>query len=241
VKSFRYSVNRHGKNKDWNHKLLTEKFADTEGNLEALQKNIISGYAICSLLGGKRRLRISFQGGQIVFIDIDNSQEMKDENGKIVKDADGKVIKIYLHQLTIAEALEHPIVQKHGALIYTTSSHGERESASPNGIWEKFRVVFVLPVVVNDPNIFEAIVGELLEVLPGDPACKSAVSVFYGSTKAEFPLVNKEAVLPYRFIQRATEKVKEQQLKRKQHSNQHETKGQHQKEANGKGHNYKEN
>lgn len=241
MKSFRYSVNRHGKNKDWNFEILTVKFVDIEGNLETLQENIRSGSAICSLLGGKRKLRENFQGAQLPFIDIDNSQEMKDENGKIVKDADGKVIKIYLHQLTIAEALEHPIVQKYGALIYTTSSHGKRESASPNGIWEKFRIVFVLPEVVKDPKIFEAIVGELLEILPGDPACKSAVSVFYGSTKAEFPLVNKEAVLPYSFIQRATEKVKEEQRERTQHHNQSEVRVRHQKEANGKGHNDKEN
>ncbi|HYX16200.1 MAG TPA: PriCT-2 domain-containing protein, partial [Nostoc sp.] len=92
-------------------------------------------------------------------------------------------------------ALVHPFIKKHCALMYTTASHKQD--------WHKFRLVFLLPEYVQGADTVEACTRFLMQQLPHDPACKDASRVFYGSTEAEFPLVNPEATLPAEWIQEA--------------------------------------
>ncbi|MEA5505038.1 PriCT-2 domain-containing protein, partial [Halotia wernerae UHCC 0503] len=193
---FKFAVNTFGRNKNWDFKKLAANFQDTEGTIADVQQHIKAGHAICAgLLGGQWRSKAHIIGSHWLLLDIDNSDIARDAYGKPIKDENGNHIKVYDHQLTIDEALAHPFIQKHCALIYTTASH------RPD--WHKFRLVFLLPQYVEGTDTVEACTRFLMQQLPHDPACKDASRVFYGSTEAEFPLVNPQATLPAEWVTEA--------------------------------------
>jgi hypothetical protein len=193
---FKFAVNTTGTNKEWDFKKLAANFIDVFGTLADVQHHIKAGHAICAgLLGGKWRSKANVIGSHWLLLDIDNSDVARDTDGKPIKDENGNSIKVYKHQLTLEEALGHPFIKKHCALIYTTASH------KPD--WHKFRLVFLLPEYVQGADTVEACTRFLMQQLPHDPACKDASRVFYGNTEAEFPLVNPEATLPTEWIQEA--------------------------------------
>ena len=192
----KFAFNATGTNKDWDFKKLAGNFIDVEGTLADVQKHIKAGHAICAgLLNGKWRSKANIIGSHWLLIDIDNSDVARDAYDKQILDANGNSIKVYDHQLTIQEALVHPFIKKHCALMYTTASHKQD--------WHKFRLVFLLPEYVQGADTVEACTRFLMQQLPHDPACKDASRVFYGSTEAEFPLVNPEATLPAEWISEA--------------------------------------
>lgn len=192
----KFAVNTHGRDKEWDFTLLSGKFRDLTGALDDVIHHIQQGHAICAgLLGGKWRSKASFAGSYWVLAEIDNAALLKDEEGNVVKGDDGKGIKVYQHQMTLDEAVVHPFISQHCSLIYTTPSH------TPD--WHRFRLVFLLPEYVADIEVYEAMVRLLLEQLPHDPACKDGVRVFYGNTKAEFPLINPDACLPADWMEQA--------------------------------------
>lgn len=196
MKRFKFAVNTHGKNKDWDFRALAGKFRDVSGTVEDVQRHVAAGHALCAgLLGRQWRAKRNVIGSQWILLDIDNSDVVRDEDGKPVKDEAGKTTPIYKHQLSLDEALAHPFIQQHCALIYTTASHRPE--------WPKFRLVFLLPSYVADIDTYEAMVRLLMEQLPHDPSCKDASRVFYGSTEASFPLVNPDAALPLDWQQKA--------------------------------------
>jgi regulator of replication initiation timing len=209
-KQLQFAVNTAGKNKDWDFSKLSGQFRDRQGTLDDVIEHVKQGHALCAgLLNGQWRSKSAFSGSQWVLIDIDNSAMLRDESGKVVKDEDGNGIKIYEHQLTIDEAIAHPFIQQHCALIYTTASHRAE--------WHKFRLVLPLPEFVKDIDVYEAVVRLLLNQLPHDAACKDGVRVFYGNTGAEFPLINPAARLPQDWIQQAialAEQAKREQKER---------------------------
>ncbi|MBE9209777.1 PriCT-2 domain-containing protein [Nostoc sp. LEGE 06077] len=196
VPKFKFAVNTCGKNKDWDFKKLSANFQDAEGTLEDVQQHIKAGHAICAgLLGNKWRSKANVIGSQWLLLDIDNSDVARDEDGKPIKDANGNSIKVYTPQLTIEQALAHPFIKKHCALLYTTASH------KPD--WHKFRLIFPLPQYVEGADTVEACTRFLMQQLPHDPACKDASRVFYGNTEAEFLIVNPEATLPDEWVTEA--------------------------------------
>ncbi|UKP01369.1 PriCT-2 domain-containing protein [Nostoc sp. UHCC 0870] len=192
----KFAFNATGRNKDWDFKKLSANFQDVEGTLEDVQQHIKAGHAICAgLLGSKWRSKSNVIGSQWLLLDIDNSDIARDAYGKPILDENGNSIKVYTPQLTIEEALTHPFIQKHCALMYTTVSH------RPD--WHKFRLVFPLPQYVEGADTVEACTRFLMQQLPHDPACKDASRVFYGNTEAEFLLVNPEATLPDEWVTEA--------------------------------------
>jgi len=194
--TFRFAVNTAGKDKEWNWGVLTSQFKDKEGTLDDVIQHIKAGHALCcSLMGGKGRNTANVIGSQWILLDVDNSSEGKDADGEKVRDANNKIVKVYKHELTLDEALAHPFVQAHCALVYTTPSH------TPN--WHKFRLVFLLPEYLEGSERVEAAVKLLMEKLPHDRCCKDAGRVFFGSSKAAFPLINPKAVLPGDWVEQA--------------------------------------
>jgi hypothetical protein len=198
--------------------LLAGQFQDQRGTIADVMEHVQSGHALCAgLLNGKWRSKSNITGSQWVLIDIDNSKGLTntdgnplDDQGRLIRigrqslDVHGNPIdkpdgrkqaKIYDHQLTIDEAIAHPFIAQHCALIYTSASH------KPD--WHKFRLVFLLPEQVEGSDTIEALVLYLMEQLPHDPACKDSSRVFYGNTNAEFPLVNPIATLPPDWIEQA--------------------------------------
>ena len=203
---FQFAVNTAGTDKEWDYKLLTSQFKDREGTIEDVLEHVKSGHALCAgLLGNKRRVKSNVIGSWWILLDIDNSDILLDEAGLAVKGENGKAIKKYKPELTLDEAIAHPFVQKHCALIYTTASH------RPD--WHKFRLIFLLPEFVEGAETVEACIELLQQQFPHDPNCKDAGRVFYGSTLAEFPLVQSNVTLPSDWVQRARDAVENKQIK----------------------------
>lgn len=184
LKEISFAVNTHGCDKDWDFKKLSGRFQDKIGTIHDVMHHVKAGHAICAgLLNNKWRCKSNVTGSQWVLLDIDNSG--KDDGGE----------KCYRHQMTIDEALANEFVRSHCSLIYTTSSH------TPE--WHKFRLIFLLPDYVGSAETVEVVTRYLMKLLPHDPACKDASRVFYGSTEAQFPLVQPNATLPQQWINEA--------------------------------------
>lgn len=203
--TFKFAVNPAGCDKNWDYRLLAGKFKDRQGTIEDVKRHVKNGHALCAgLLNGKWRAKSNVLGSYWILLDIDNSDVLRDDAGQPVKGEDGKTTKIYKHDLTLDEALAHPFVQTHCALIYTTASH------KPG--WHKFRLVFLLPEFVEGADTVEACTRLLMQQFPHDPACKDASRVFYGSTSAEFPLTQPNATLPGEWVQQARYKAAQERI-----------------------------
>ena len=195
-RQFEFAINTKGVNKNWNYETLTAGFTDVTGDIFDVQRHIAAGHAVCAgLLGGKRKNKSNVIGSNWVLIDIDNSTVLKGEDGKPLKDAEGKAIKVKEPQMTLEQALQQPFIMEYCSLIYTTASH------KPD--WHKFRLVFLLPEKITDTWVLEECIKCVMGILPHDPACKDASRVFYGSTGAEFPLINPSTVLPQDWIEQS--------------------------------------
>jgi hypothetical protein len=97
--AFIYSVNTHGKDKDWDFEQLTTGFEDRSGTLDDLKIAIASGYAITGAhFDGQRRKTANVRKVGLVLVDIDGG-------------------------MTIDQALADPFVSQYCALTYTTPSH----------------------------------------------------------------------------------------------------------------------
>ena len=100
------------------------------------------------------------------------------------------------HGLTVDEFLKSPLAAK-AAWVYTTTSH------DPSNNKERFRVIFRLPKVITDPDLYKEIVTVLVKQTNADEACTDCCRTFYGNDNAQQPLINDDAVLGYDIIEEA--------------------------------------
>ena len=100
------------------------------------------------------------------------------------------------HGLTVDEFLKHPLASK-AAWVYTTTSH------DPANDKERFRVIFRLPDVITDPDLYKEIVTVLVKKTHADEACTDCCRTFYGNDNAQQPLINDDAVLGHDIIEEA--------------------------------------
>jgi hypothetical protein len=216
--TFKFAVNREGKDKNWDFELLTTRYRDVEGTIEDVKREVGQGYALCAgLLGGKRKSKANVIGSQWILIDVDNSSVQKDEFGQPVKGEDGKPIKIYDPQLTLESALNHPFVRRYCALLYTTPNH--------RADWHKFRLVFLLPEYVQGADTVEICTRFLMQHLPHDPVCKDASRVFYGNSRAEFPLLQPSVTLPLDWVVEARQTAERERIEHARRSKEIEERG----------------
>ena len=197
--SFRFSVNRQGRNKQWDYKLLTTKFEDREGTILDLIEAVRAGYAVNGAwFGGKSRSKANVLGVGCLLLDFDNSKAKLDSNGLPLKDSQGKIISEYDPQLTKDAALTHPFLSRYAAAIYTSPSH--------KPTWHKLRAVIPLPRFLPADD-YESVAQLVLEEFPmADPACSDAGRVFFGHTNTEVYFLGGEP-LPPDWIKRARQKT----------------------------------
>lgn len=203
----KFSVNRSGKDKNWDYEKLSTEFENTEGTVETVLEAVKAGYAINGAWFKGRRKKANVLGVQLLLVDIDNTTYQVDQFGKPVKDLEGKRIPIYSRELTIEDAIAHPFVQKYCAFIYTTASH------KPD--WHKLRLGFILPEVI-DRETYESLASIVLKEFPHDPACKDAGRVFFGNSNTEIILCNSNVVLDSSFIEAAKVKKEQDAIARKE-------------------------
>lgn len=107
------------------------------------------------------------------------------------------------HGMTVAEAIAHPLVSAHAALIYPSPSH------QLPGKGDRFRIVFRLPRSLSDVAAYEAIVSRLItEIGAADPSTKDASRLWYGARPGSEPLYfAPEACLPESWIASAEQAI----------------------------------
>ncbi|WP_126146867.1 AAA family ATPase [Synechococcus elongatus] len=168
---FRLSVNRSWTGKPNPEKVnLAKGWQEADFDLPDLRQHIEAGFAVNSaLLAGSRRSNEAFISSQLVFVDIDN-KDPKTEG--------------WSPQLSIAQALELPIVRDHAAYLYYSPSHRAN--------WERFRIVWIAPIPIDDRGVYSDLVNWIYSQIPGiDTKTSSVTNLFYGSTynaKVEPPL-----------------------------------------------------
>lgn len=176
-RQFRFSYNPLVKNKTKAYKDQARGYIDTEGTLNDVVSIIKKGYAINNgLFADKKQCRNNWVGSHWVILEVDN-----------------KVGGVYHPQLSIQQALEHPFVQKHCGLIYTSPNHAEN--------WHRFRMIFPLPEFCSDLTTYEKWVERVASELPHDKNARKIDQPFYGNTQAIFPLVNPKACLSLDLLQ----------------------------------------
>lgn len=98
--------------------------------------------------------------------------------------------------MTLAEAQGHPFIRQHAALII--------ESASSTNEHNKFRIVFILPTVLQGWENIRLCNKYLAHVVgSADPACKDASRYFFGAPGRSPVLLNESATLPDAFVDEA--------------------------------------
>ncbi len=203
ARKFRFSVNRQGRNKQWDYKLLTTKFEDREGTIDDLIEAVRAGYAVNGAwFGGLSRSKANVLGVGCLLLDFDNSKAKLDSNGLPLKDSQGKIISEYDPQLTLEAALTHPFLSRYAAAIYTSPSH--------KPTWHKLRAVIPLPRFLPADD-YESVAQLVLEEFPmADPACSDAGRVFFGNTNTEVYFLGGEP-LPPEWIARAKNQAAQRQ------------------------------
>jgi hypothetical protein len=116
-----------------------------------LATTVTDGIALTAQLTGRRKTANYFRS-DMVTVDID-------------------------HGMTVEQALAHPLVARHAALIYTTASH------TPTA--HRFRIVFITPRTITDAREMWALARSLALRLGGDPAATDATRISYGNRGAQ--------------------------------------------------------
>jgi hypothetical protein len=107
------------------------------------------------------------------------------------------------HGLTLEEFAEHPLADS-ACFVYTTPSH------DPENGKHRFRILFRLPELVTNGELYKAIVTILTHALGGDRSCTDPTRLFYGNSEASCLGCDHDAILDERIITDA-EKFLEQQ------------------------------
>lgn len=84
----------------------------------------------------------------------------------------------------ISDAIKDPINSNYCSVLYTTSGH------TPDH--HRFRLIFILPRTIKDPEEMRAATRSLAKRLKGDPSATDPARMFYGNTNATFHFFNKE-------------------------------------------------
>ena len=184
--TFKFSINKGFKNKDrlpggsW-----AKGWTTVEASPSGLKELIESGYCFnpAHLAKGYRQDE-NFISSQLLVFDIDNKT--------VIDGAD-----VYQPNLTIEQALAHPIIRQYAVYLYPTPSHTHD--------WHRFRIVFILPEAVTDPAVYKTLIASIgSQHIPGyDPATTSVTNLFYGHEGCEPILWNPNAVAPADWIQAA--------------------------------------
>ena len=95
-------------------------------------------------------------------------------------------------------------------LYYTTASHKPQHGSN------RFRVVFRLPRRIDDPELYKAIVTQLINTLGSDKNCSDPCRIFYSYSGGTQQLLHPEATLPESIITAAQEKLQEDLKRRRQ-------------------------
>ena len=161
-KLVRLSVNKLlvDKNVAGDDRLFAEGFENQHLTIEQFADHTRQGHAFAPELSGRRKAA-NFVAADLVAVDVDEG-------------------------MSIEEALQHPLVRDHAALMHTTVSHTEEAP--------RFRIVFRLAETITEPAYMRAIQRSLAQRLGGDAAATDPTRLFFGNRAALFPLLQDRAL-----------------------------------------------
>lgn len=166
----KYSINKNLINKP--DKPTVEKynkyFVDCETNVAGLASWVGQGYAFAiATYGGENRNKENVKEVQVLALDFDN------EKGDY---------------FSLEEAINHPYIKDKACLVYTSPSHTDEK--------HKFRIVFRLERPISVALTEYTLQERMLSAFPqADTACKTAQFFFFGSDKAQIPLLSEQNVI----------------------------------------------
>lgn len=132
-------------------KLYAQGWQNVELTTDELKEVVQSGVAYCPQLSGIRNQK-NFVSADVVSVDVDEG-------------------------MTLADAVDNPIVRDHAAFIYTSVNHTTEK--------HRFRIVFALPRTITDPQEVRALQRSLALRLGGDISATDPVRISYGNRNAE--------------------------------------------------------
>ncbi|MBD1848404.1 PriCT-2 domain-containing protein [Cyanobacteria bacterium FACHB-63] len=170
-------------------------FQQVTGKMRDLADHIAQGHPWMpgTLNEGQKRWQNNVVHADVLAIDVDNQTKVNGE-------------KFYQHQMTIAEALDHPLVKTCCGLGIPSASCAEDES------WDKYRLVFRPTARIEgweQVRIANRYLAYLLdqnkptENSIADPACKDASRFFYGAPGRRPFLLDESKRLPESFLEDA--------------------------------------
>lgn len=134
-------------------------FLAVEGSIDDMAKAISEdGWAISYQFKNDHRHTSNFIATDFLAVDIDGG-------------------------LKLEEALNHPLVEKYCALLYTTVNHSADN--------HRFRLIFRLPHTITDASDVTAAAKALTHRLGGDPSATDAARMFYGSTDCHIQIFDR--------------------------------------------------
>lgn len=113
------------------------------------------------------------------------------------------------HGVELEGFLDHSLAA-YALLYYTTANH------KPDPGCHRFRVVFRLPRRISDPDLYKAIVQQLIQTLGGDPNASDPCRIFYSYSGGTQELIHPEATLPESFITAAQQKLQDDLKRRRE-------------------------
>lgn len=156
--NFKYSINVNIINKD------VEAFKKHNGSFKSFESDLES------LL---RKIKLGQAFSPIVFQDSYRKGENFISSQMLVLDFDGDA--------KLDDVLKKDLIKRYASAYYTTPSHGQGE----NG--DRFRILFLLPEPIEDPEIYKTCMKNLLKLFPeADQSCKDSARAFFGSAKCEY-------------------------------------------------------
>ena len=156
----RLAVNRRliDKNATGDKRLFVEGFENQSQTIDQLAEHVKQGHAFTVELSGQRRT-VNFVASDVVAVDIDRG-------------------------MSVEQALVHPLIAEHAAMVYTTKSHAPEA--------HRYRVVFVAPRTITKADEMRAAMRSLALRLNGDPSATDPARIFFGNKNAQVWTIGKE-------------------------------------------------
>ena len=159
-------------------------WVNTKFDANDLMKHILHGYAfsqgvLLPSVGNSKPSAADISHAQLLPVDIDNDVEVYDQETKTRSKRCKTMEEGYM---SFDSVLEDPWFHENALLAYTTPSH--------TGLQNKFRIVFLLPEVIDNPNKYKEVASAFIDKFDSDKSCKNIDRMFFGHTNAEYCVFN---------------------------------------------------
>lgn len=169
---------------------FAQGWRNTEFTLEELIEHIRSGYAFSHAVlipnaGGKKPSKSDVDYTQMLILDIDNAIKEKNSEGVSHERVKTAAEGYYSYQA----AVNDKAVQENALFVYTTISNTSEHN--------RFRIVFLLPDIINNQLHFSNIAKAFIVYFHADKSCHNIDRLWFGAKDCEYKIFNKTLTREY--------------------------------------------